>query len=588
MEADDAQITEIRELRACIGDLLGVLALPAVWAGATSARMASMLADVLTDTLHADYVLVRLRDQDHEAPIEAIRASAKWPDEISSEVLNLALPNWLSSLAELRSSDHIQHNGDKLSFICSRIGLQDEFGMVVAGSLRSEFPQPAERLLLKATVNQALICLQDNARIKEQQRRATELDHLVSLRTAELAAINEQLVHEIAERTQIEARLRTEEERLKQSEAQLAEAQKLSLTGSFTWHPLSNQLFLSGEAHRLLHVDHNTLPTFDLLETYIDASDIGRYRDVVDLARTTGQHMDFEFRIRAADGKTRHIHLVARRVRDAPEPSEFVGAIQDITQQRSTERALRDSAQRAQALQEELAHANRVATIGQMSAAISHELRQPLQSVVTSANAALNWLQSEPQNVSAVRRSLQRIVSEGLRAAEILDRTRSQMKKGSPKREVVDLNAVISDTMSLVTAHARLKGVTIHTSLDDRLPLIFVDRIQLQQVILNLMLNAMEAVAAHDWATREVRLISSHQAPNMIRITINDSGPGIAPEHFDRLFDAFFTTKHDGMGLGLAICRNIIEAHDGRLWADADQLGGATFHVSLPLKKPDG
>jgi len=161
------------------------------------------------------------------------------------------------------------------------------------------------------------------------------------------------------------------------------------------------------------------------------------------------------------------------------------------------------------------------------------------------------------------------------------------MKKGSPKREMVDLNAVINDTMNLVMAHARLRRVTIHTSLDDRLPPVLVDRIQLQQVVLNLMFNAMDAVAGQDSELREVHLISTHHAPDVVRITIRDTGPGIAPQHFDRLFDAFFTTKADGMGLGLAICRNIVESHNGRLWADADQLGGATFHVSLPLKEPN-
>lgn len=428
MEAVDAQSKEIRELRACIGDLLGVLALPAVWAGMSSARLAGMLADVLTDTLRADYVLVRLHDDDQGAPIEAVRTSATWPSELSSE----RLPHWPASLAELQTRESsIEHNGNKLSYIWSRIGLQDGFGIAVVGAFRADFPQRTERLLLKATLNQALVCLQDNARIAEQQRRAIELDRLVSLKTAELA----------------------------------------------------------------------------------------------------------------------------------------------------------DNAQRTQALQEELAHANRVATIGQLSAAISHELRQPLQSVVTSGNTALNWLQRDPGNVVAIQRSLNRIVAEGFRAAEILDRTRSLMKKETPQRESVDLNTVINDTMNLVMAHARLKRVVIHTSLAERLPPILADRIQLQQVILNLMLNAMEAVAAHDASAREVHLTSSHQAATAVQITIQDSGTGIAPEHFDRLFDAFFTTKPDGMGLGLAICRSIIESHDGSLWAESDRPHGATFHVSLPLQE---
>jgi C4-dicarboxylate-specific signal transduction histidine kinase len=442
MQADDPQSKEIRDLKACIGDLLGILTLPAVWAGASSIRIASNLADVLTDALRADFVLVRLQGYDHENAIEIRRNSTSRSDQISIEILNSALAVWLSSSAEaLNHVSRIQHNNEELAFIYSGIGLQNEFGVAIVGARRAEFPQQPERLLLKAAVNQAVVCLQYNARLLEQQRLAAELDRLVVLRTAELAASHDKLVREITERTHIEATL---------------------------------------------------------------------------------------------------------------------------------------------------AHANRVATIGQMSAAISHELRQPLSSVVTNSNAALNWLGNEPPNISEARQSLQRIAAEGLRAGKILDRTRRLMKKEPPKREAVDLNALLVETVTLVMPEARLRKVSIQTDLDDHLPTIFVDRVQIQQVVLNLLSNAVEAVGATGSSSRDVHLTSSYLTPSVANIAVSDTGPGIPHENLTRLFDAFFTTKTDGLGLGLAICRSIVESHGGRLWADAGLSGGATFHVSLPLDKLDG
>jgi C4-dicarboxylate-specific signal transduction histidine kinase len=442
MQADDPQSKEIRDLKACIGDLLGILTLPAVWAGASSIRIASNLADVLTDALRADFVLVRLQGYDHENAIEIRRNSTSWSDQISIEILNSALAVWLSSSAEaLNHVSRIQHNNEELAFIYSGIGLQNEFGVAIVGARRAEFPQQPERLLLKAAVNQAVVCLQYNARLLEQQRLAAELDRLVVLRTAELAASHDKLVREITERTHIEATL---------------------------------------------------------------------------------------------------------------------------------------------------AHANRVATIGQMSVAISHELRQPLSSVVTNSNAALNWLGNEPPNISEARQSLQRIAAAGLRAGEILDRTRRLMKKEPPKREAVDLNALLVETVALVMPEARLRKVSIQTDLDDHLPKIFVDRVQIQQVVLNLLSNAVEAVGATGSSLRGVHLTSSYLTPSVANIAVSDTGPGIPHENLTRLFDAFFTTKTDGLGLGLAICRSIVESHDGHLWAEAGLSGGATLHVSLPVNKLDG
>jgi C4-dicarboxylate-specific signal transduction histidine kinase len=440
MQGDDQEVKEIRDLRACIGDLLGILALPAIWAGASPTRMANNLADVLIDALAADCALVRLHSHDRQNPIEIIRNSTNSSDRVSIEVLNSALAARLPSSDGARKGvSRVQLDGEEVSFIYSEIGLQNDFGVAIVGARRADFPQQTEQLLFKAVVNQALICLQDNARLLELRRRAAELEHLVGLRTAELAASHDKLIREITERTQIEATL---------------------------------------------------------------------------------------------------------------------------------------------------SHANRLAAIGQMAASISHELKQPLAGLVTNSSAAIHWLKHEPPNLSEARQSLRYITREGLRAGSILDRTLRLLKNQPPKREAVDLNALLAETVTLVMPRARSSRVLIQTDFDNQLPGIYVDRVQIQQVVSNLLSNAIDALENARYCRREINLISSYPQVGVAKITVSDTGPGIPHKTISRLFDAFFTTKTDGLGLGLAICRSIVECHDGHLWAEAGP-GGATFHVSLPVSKPD-
>ena len=232
--------------------------------------------------------------------------------------------------------------------------------------------------------------------------------------------------------------------------------------------------------------------------------------------------------------------------------------------------------------QAELAHVNRVTTMGQLAASIAHEVNQPLAASVTNAHAALRWLSLQPANLEEAREALASIVYDGKRAGDVIERMRALIKKAPPRKDGLDINDVILGVCALIRGELAKNGVSLRTQLADGLPLTQGDRVQLQQVMLNLIMNAIEAMSAVSHGSRELLIGTSTDASGAVRITVQDSGPGLNPETFDRLFDPFYTTKANGMGMGLSICRSIVEAHDGRIWASPTAGSGSTFHFILP------
>jgi len=231
--------------------------------------------------------------------------------------------------------------------------------------------------------------------------------------------------------------------------------------------------------------------------------------------------------------------------------------------------------------QSELAHVTRVATLGEMTASIAHEINQPLSAIVNNANACLRWLTAD--NIEEARQSTERIRADARRAGEIINRIRSFAKKASPQKDWMDINHTICDVIALARSEVERNRVALETELSDAVqPLIFADRIQLQQVILNLIINAVEAMSEMSGGPRQLLIRTDTDESRGIVVAVHDSGPGLKPEDLHRLFTPFYTTKPQGMGMGLAICRAIIEAHGGRLWATANRDRGASFHFSLP------
>ena len=262
--------------------------------------------------------------------------------------------------------------------------------------------------------------------------------------------------------------------------------------------------------------------------------------------------------------------------------TEGVAFVLDLTERKRAEAEARESERRYRAVQMELAHANRVATMGQLTASIAHEVKQPIAATATNAAAALRWLGARPPNLEEARQALDRIVNDATRAGDIIGRIRDLTKKAPPRKDSVDINEAIREVIELTRGEAVKTGVSVQTHLADGLPLIHGDRVQLQQVNLNLIINAVEAMGGVRDGPRELLISTGTAESGEVLVAVRDSGPGLAPATLERLFEAFYTTKPSGLGLGLSICRSIIEAHGGRMWASANVPRGAVFHFTVP------
>jgi C4-dicarboxylate-specific signal transduction histidine kinase len=250
-------------------------------------------------------------------------------------------------------------------------------------------------------------------------------------------------------------------------------------------------------------------------------------------------------------------------------------SIMDITERKRVEEALHKA-------QAELAHVTRVLTLGELAASIAHEVNQPLAGVTTNGNAGLRWLARDPPNLEEARECLQRIVRDGNRASEVIARIRAPLRNAAPQKARLAINDVIAEVIALADAELRRHRVALHTDLAAALPPVLADRIQVQQVLLNLLLNGVEAMRGVTGRARELIVRSRPEEATAIRVAVQDAGPGIAPQDLERIFTAFFTTKPDGLGMGLAISRSIIEAHGGRLWATPNVGPGVTVQFTLP------
>jgi PAS domain S-box-containing protein len=264
--------------------------------------------------------------------------------------------------------------------------------------------------------------------------------------------------------------------------------------------------------------------------------------------------------------------------------NQGVGFVLDLTGLKRAEAEARENERRYREALMELAHANRISTLGQLTASIAHEISQPIAAAVTNAQAGLDWLGAQPSNLEQVQQTLNYIISDGMRASDVIDRIRGLIKKAPPKRESLHINKTVLEVTALTRGEVLKSRVKVRTQLEEGLPPVEADRVQLQQVLLNLIINAIEAMRGVAEGSRELMITTARNDSGSIMVSLRDTGPGLDPKEVDRVFEAFFTTKAEGMGMGLAICRSIIEAHGGRLWATANEPRGAIFQFTLPLE----
>jgi signal transduction histidine kinase len=582
-----------------------------------------------------------------------------------------------------------------------------------------------------------------NGMLEQLARQNVQLEGEIAVRRQAEQALHrtqDDLERLVAERT---VQLAQANESLRRSETYLAEAQRLSLTGSFGWHVSSGEIYWSQETFRIFEYDPATKPTVELVFQRTHPEDRALVRQIIDCVSQERKDFDFEHRLLMPDGSVKYIRVVGHPSTEGEARHlEFVGAVTDTTERKQAEQRLmaqhtvtqilaeaatlegatpkilqtvckflgwdlgalwnidreagvlrcvevwhKESVEASQfeaisrestftlgiglpgriwsshepayipdvvhdanfprasiAAQEglhaafgfpilfggdvlgvmeffsheirhpeqellnmmatlgsqigqfierkraedalhhaqmELAHVTRVATLGEMTASIAHEINQPLGAIANSASACLRWL--EAQKLEEARRSATRVIAESHRASEIIGRIRELTKKAPPRKDWLDVNETIYEVIVLVQSGVQRNGVALGTQLSDDVPLILADRIQLQQVILNLMMNAIEAMSGAGEGPRELWISSEKVGSTDVLIAVRDSGPGLDPKSLDHLFDAFYTTKPQGLGMGLAISRSLIEAHGGRLWATANAPDGAVFQFTLPI-----
>src|ERR1700722_8500810 len=568
---------EVKHLQRCVSDLISVVALPAIWSGGEPSRIVHTLLDALLRMLQLDLIYVRLKETAGHAPIEMVRFAQSQEYKAQPHELGKVLESWLG--ADPQEWPPLTRNrlGDRdISIVPLGLGLQGEIGVIVTGSERADFPQQTERLILSVAANQASIGLQEAWLWSEQKRVANELDGRVAQRTTELAGANEELRKEITERKHAEDELKSSEEKHRVIvEAANDVVVSMNERGVILFaNPATRRIFgydpaeivgrsmtmLMPEAMRKLHENG--------FNRYLDTGKRHvNWRGVEVTAQRKGGQ---EFPVEVSFGElTSDRHKV------------FTGFIRDISERKQAEDQLRASERNLQTTQAELARVSRLTTMGELAASIAHEVNQPLTAVINNASACLRLLANRNLENEVLRRALEGIIADGTRASAVLARIRSFIKKEPAEKNSLDINEVIQEVLALAGRELSENQVLVDQQLSTDLPVVLADRVQLQQVLLNLIMNGIEALNAVADRPRLLRVQSRIDESGDVLVAVSDSGTGFELG-VDRVFTPFVTTKAKGMGMGLSISRSLVEGHGGRLWATPNSPHGAVFSFTLP------
>ena len=397
-------------------------------------------------------------------------------------------------------------------------------------------------------------------------------DYVLKTRLSRLAPSVRRALREARER----AERKKAEQALRRSEMYLAEAERLSRTGSFGWNASTGELYWSDGTYRIFEYEPTTKPTLQLVIDRTHPDDRTRLQQILDRAAMEGSDFTAERRLSMTDGSVKHVQVAAHRLTgEHPDHFVFVGAVTDITERKRAE----EERERLRQLEADLRYVNRVSMMGELTASLAHEIKQPMTAAVMDAYACMRWVRRDPPDVTEACGAASKMVAAVTRAAGIIDRVRSLYGQGAPEREVVDLNEILREMTVLLGDTADRRSVSVRTELDLGLPRTTADRVQLQQVLMNLMLNGIEAMRE---TGGDLIIASKRIEHGQLLISVRDLGIGLPVDEAERIFDAFFTTKPQGTGMGLSISRRIIELHGGRLWASPNAGRGAIFQFTLP------
>jgi signal transduction histidine kinase len=364
---------------------------------------------------------------------------------------------------------------------------------------------------------------------------------------------------------------------LQRSEAFLAQGQSISHTGTFCWNLSNGEIYWSEETYNICQYDRGVKPTLELVFQRIHPDDRDLVQQTIDRAVEARANLDFEHRLLMPNGSVKHLHVLARALETSSGTLEYVGTLMEFTERKRAE----EERERLRQVQADLAHLSRVTTIGELTSSLAHEIKQPIAAAVTNAMTCARWLTRDQPNVAEAREAATRIIKDVTRASDIISSISLLFKKGALQRELVDVNELIREMIVLLRSEANRYSIPIRTELAEHLPKVMADRVQLQQVFMNLMLNGIDAMKG---TTGELNLtIKSEAADGELLISVSDTGVGLPLEQAEQIFKAFYTTKDNGTGMGLSISRSIIESHGGRLWAAGNSGRGATFQFTLPI-----
>ena len=399
------------------------------------------------------------------------------------------------------------------------------------------------------------------------------LEAQVHIRTRELGLRNEELL-------EARALLSEEELYLERSQTYLAESQKLSHTGSWYWNARTGEVMWSHGFFAIFDLDpEKDKPSYELYLERIHPEDRAKVEDLRWAAVREKRDFEAEYRLLLPGDLVKHLHSIGQCLVTRSGDIEYIGALMDVTERKRADQ----ERERLRRVQADLAHINRVSTMGELTASLAHEIKQPITAAVADAKVCLRWLAREEPAIAEARAAASRLIKDATRASDIISRIGTLFKKDFLQRELVDVNELIREMIALLRSEAARYSIWMHSDLADDLPPIMADRVQLQQVLMNLMLNGLEAM--RDMRTPgKLTITSLLNGNHQLLISVADTGVGLQPQQSEQIFNAFFTSKSQGTGMGLPISRSIVESHGGRLWATPNLGSGATFQFTLPIE----